>query len=82
MASLESTPIWRYLGLLVVLLGALVGGTWFTVKATTEHLLYENATRTAQNWAQYLAANMSDLEQIAAGETPSSESHRFFGSDA
>ena len=77
MASLASTPIWRYLGLLVVLLGALVGCTWFTVKATTEHLLYENATRTAQNWAQYLAANMNDLEQIAAGETPSSASVAF-----
>ena len=77
MESLENTPIWRYLGLMVVVLAMLVGGTWFTVKVTTEHLLYENATRTAQNWAQYLAANMNDLEQIAAGETPSSESIAF-----
>ena len=82
MESLESKPIWRYLGLLVVVLGVLVGGTWFTVKVTTDHLLYENATRTAQNWAQYLAANMSDLEQIAAGETPSIGKHRLLGSDA
>ena len=77
MESLENTPIWRYLGLLVVVLAMLVGGTWFTVKVTTEHLLYENATRTAQNWAQYLAANVNDLEKIAAGETPSSESIAF-----
>ena len=77
MESLENKPIWRYLGLLVVVLAVLVGGTWFTVKVTTDHLLYQNATRTAQNWAQYLAANMSDLEQIAAGETPSSESMAF-----
>ena len=77
MESLENTPIWRYLGLLVVVLAMLVGGTWFTVKVTTEHLLYENATLTAQTWAQYIAANMGDLEQIAAGETPSSESTAF-----
>ena len=77
MERLESKPIWRYLGLLVVVLGVLVGGTWFTVRITTDHLLYENATRTAQNWAQYLAANMNDLEQIAAGETPSTESIAF-----
>ena len=74
MGSLENTPIRRYLVLLMVVLVLLVGGTWVTVKITTDYLLYENATRTAQNWAQYLAANMSDLEQIAAGETPSSES--------
>ena len=36
MESLESTPIWRYLGLLVVVLGVLVGGTWLTVKVTTD----------------------------------------------
>ncbi|MGA7973842.1 MAG: GGDEF-domain containing protein, partial [Pseudolabrys sp.] len=77
METLKSTPIWRYLSLMVVVLGVLVGGTWFTVKVTTDHLLYENATRTAQNWAKYLASNMSDIEQIAAGETPSSESIAF-----
>ena len=77
MEGLENLPIWRYLGLLVVVLGVLVGGTWLTVKVTTDSLLYDNATRTAQNWAQYLAANMNDLEQIAAGETPSSQSTAF-----
>ena len=77
MKNLENIPIWRYFGLLIVVLGVLVGGTSFIVRATTDHLLYQNATRTAQNWAQYLAANLSDLEQIAAGETPSSESIAF-----
>ncbi len=77
MERFESTPIWRYLALMVVVLVLLVSGTWLTVKVTTDHLLYQNATRTAQNWAEYLAANMSDLEQIAAGETPSSESIAF-----
>ncbi len=78
MATLETTSVWRYLALLVVILGLLVGGTWITVKITTDHLLYRNATRAAQNWAQYLAGNVSDLEQIAAGETPSSASVAFF----
>jgi len=80
MASLENTPIWRYVGMLVVILAMLMGGTWMTVKLTTEYLLYQNATHTAENWAQYLAANVSDLEQIAAGETPSSASIDFIKS--
>ena len=81
MAMFENTSVWRYLGMLVLILGMLVGGTWITVKTTTDHLLYQNATRAAQNWAQFLAANVSDLEQIAAGETPSSASMAFFEGD-
>ena len=78
MATRETTLLWRYLGLFVGILGLLIGGTWITVKATTDHLLYEHATNAARNWAQYLAANVPDLEQIAAGETPSSASMAFF----
>ena len=77
MESLENTPIWRYLTFLVVILGVLVGGTWVTVKVTTDYLLYRNATEAARNWAQFLTANVPDLEQIAAGETPSSGSLEF-----
>ena len=77
MENLENTPIWRYLGLLTVVLAALVGGTWITVKLTTDYLLYRNATEAARNWAQFLTANVPDLEQIAAGETPSSSSMEF-----
>ena len=76
----ENQSVWRYLGMLVLILAVLVGGTLLTVKTTTDHLLYQNATRAAQNWAQYLAANVSDLEQIASGETPSSASLTFFKS--
>jgi diguanylate cyclase (GGDEF)-like protein len=65
---------WRYLVALVVVLSVLVGGTWLIVKATTDHLLYRNATRTAQLWAKHVAGNVGDLEQIAAGEAPSSAS--------
>ena len=66
------------IGLLVAILAILIGGTWLTVKLTTDHLLYRNATETARNWARYLVTNVSDLEQIAAGETPSSASMQFF----
>ena len=41
---------------------------WAAVNATTGHLLYENATSTARSWAEYLASNATDLEQIAGGE--------------
>ena len=80
MEMFENQSVWRYLGILVLILSVLVGGTWITIKTTTDHLLYQNATRAAQNWAQYLAANVSDLEQIASGETPSSASLTFFKS--
>ena len=77
MGSLENKSIWRYMGLLLVVLAVLVAGTWVTVKVTTDHLLYRNATEASRNWAQFLAANVPDLEQIAAGETPSSTSMEF-----
>ena len=77
MGNLANAPIGRYLGLMVVVLGLLVAGTWFIVMVTTDHLLYRNATEASRNWAQFLAANVPDLEQIAAGETPSSTSMEF-----
>jgi diguanylate cyclase (GGDEF)-like protein len=78
MAAFVNLAVWRYLGILVLILGMLVGGTWVIVKVTTDHLLYRNATHAAQTWAQYLAANVGDLQQIGAGETPSSGSMAFF----
>ncbi len=70
--------IWRNVGLLAVVLGILVGGTWGTVKITTNHLLYLDATSDARSWALYLAENVADLEQIAGGEVPSAASMAFF----
>jgi diguanylate cyclase (GGDEF)-like protein len=78
MSALKNLSAWRYLGILALIFGVLVSGTWIIVKTTSDHLLYQNATNTAQNWAQYLAANVQDLEQIASGETPSSASMTFF----
>ena len=64
--------------MLAAILAVMVAGAWFTIRTTTDHLLYNNATSTAQKWAQYVAANVTDLEQIAAGEVPSEASMVFF----
>jgi diguanylate cyclase (GGDEF)-like protein len=64
--------------LLVIAFCIVVGGTSAIVKVATEHLLYRDATSTAQNWARLLAESVNDLEQIAAGEQPSNASMTFF----
>ena len=64
--------------LIVLMLAALIGGTLAAVKFTTDRLLHQNATAIAQRWASYVAENVGDLEQIAAGEQPSSASMAFF----
>src|SRR5215218_7015106 len=68
----------RNIGVFAAVFVVLIGGTWAAVKLTTDHLLYQNATATAHNWARYLAESVTDLEQIAAGEQPSSASMVFF----
>jgi diguanylate cyclase (GGDEF)-like protein len=78
MLSLAKMSIQRNISALVVVLGILTSGTWLTVKFTTDSLLYQDATSTAHEWARYLADNVTDLEQIAAGEQPSAASMTFF----
>jgi hypothetical protein len=68
----------RTLGVVIGVLLALIFGTLAIVKVTTDHLLYEDATDAARNWARYVAENVKDLEQIAGGEQPSSASMTFF----
>jgi diguanylate cyclase (GGDEF)-like protein len=70
--------IHRSLLIVVSVLLALVVGTCEAVKLTTEHLLYEDATATAEQWARNLAENVRDLAQIAGGEEPSSRSLSYF----
>ena len=78
MTSRLTASVLRNAAIFAGMLCILLGGTWAVVNATTGHLLYENATSTARSWAQYLASNASDLEQIAGGERPSVESMAFF----
>jgi diguanylate cyclase (GGDEF)-like protein len=64
--------------LIVLILTSLIGGTLATVKLAFDRLLHQRATETAERWAGYVAENVGDLEQIAAGEQPSSASMAFF----
>ena len=78
MISLVTSSVFRNASIFVGMLCMLLFGTWTVVEATTQHLLYQNATATAHSWAKYLASNVTDLEQIAAGERPSIASTAFF----
>jgi diguanylate cyclase (GGDEF)-like protein len=64
--------------LIALVLAALIGGTLAIVKSTTDYLLHEHAVVIAQRWARLLAENVGDLEQIAAGQQPSSRSMAYF----
>jgi diguanylate cyclase (GGDEF)-like protein len=68
----------RWAAALVAVCGLLLVGTWTTVRLTTSHLLEREAAAGARNWAEFLAANVGDLEQIAAGEQPVAASMAFF----
>ena len=63
---------------IVPVLVVLLGGTWLTAKRLTDDLLKKDATEDARAWAEFLATNVPDLEQIAAGEQPSTTSLSFF----
>jgi diguanylate cyclase (GGDEF)-like protein len=78
MSYLSDISFRRGIGLLVLVLAMLLGGTWATVEVTIDHLLNQNAKDTAHDWAAFLAANVTDLDKIAAGEQPSAASLAFF----
>jgi diguanylate cyclase (GGDEF)-like protein len=78
MSYLSDISLRRGIGLLVLVLAMLLGGTWATVEVTINHLLNQNAKDTAHDWAGFLAANVTDLDKIAAGEQPSATSLAFF----
>jgi diguanylate cyclase (GGDEF)-like protein len=80
MMAFANSALTNKVGWLVIVLAILIGGTWTTVKVTTDHLLYQDATSTAHSWAAFLAAGLTDLEQIAGGEQPSAASMVFFQS--
>ena len=80
MSYLSNITLRRGVAMLIVALGILTAGTWMTVRLTTDHLLNSGAKHMARDWAQYLAANVTDLEQIAYGEQPSAASMTFFDS--
>jgi hypothetical protein len=76
--SYLSEITWRRgVALLVIVLVALTAGTWLTIRWTTDRLVNDDARANASEWANFLAANVSDFKEIAAGELPSVTSTAF-----
>jgi diguanylate cyclase (GGDEF)-like protein len=71
LSALKATAI---VGLMVLLFAVGVG---VVLKKTVDYLLYWDATAAAESWARYVAENVTDLEDIAAGAQPSAESMAF-----
>src|SRR5450755_2410063 len=63
-----------FVALVAIIVGAGVGQV---LKSTVDDLLYWDATAAAESWAKYLAENVTDIEDIADGQPPSSESMAF-----
>ena len=57
---------------------ALLVGVWLVESQAVDYLLRHDAVATGESWADYLAANVSDLPQIAEGQRASADSQRFF----
>lgn len=68
---------WRVLLLAIGLL-AFVGGAWTITKFTVDNLLYRDAVSSGYEWANYLARNIGDLEEIVSGSRPSAASMDVF----
>jgi diguanylate cyclase (GGDEF)-like protein len=78
MAFFEELSLRRGLAILLAALAVLATGTWITVSSTTSHFIDSDAKSNAQDWANFIAGNVKDLEQIAKGEQPSNASLNFF----
>lgn len=68
-----SSTRWYLIALIAAAL-ALIAGVNFIQKSTTEHLLSKDATATGIALADYLLANIEDIDRIVAGEPPSAGS--------
>ena len=77
MAILADISFRRAIMLLVIAVIVLTAGTTVTVKLTTDRLINDDARGDAGDWAQFIAANVPDLKQIAAGELPNASSMAF-----
>lgn len=78
MSYLSEISFRRAIGLFATILLVLLTSTWLTARLLTQHLLNDDARETARHWAEFLTANVPDLEQIANGEMPSTTSLAFF----
>jgi diguanylate cyclase (GGDEF)-like protein len=80
MAYFANILVRRFIILFGCVLAILAAGTWLTVKIATDSLVDKYVTVTATDWSRFLAENVTDLREIAAGEQPSVASMAFFKS--
>jgi diguanylate cyclase (GGDEF)-like protein len=59
---------------ILIISGLLAGGAYWVVNATVERMVRRDAETAAMGWSKYLAANLTDLDDIATGEPPSAAS--------
>ncbi len=67
----------RAIILMVFAVAILAAGSAMTVKLTTDQLISDDTRGDAGDWAQFIAVNIPDLKQIAAGELPNASSMAF-----
>src|SRR5215475_3530226 len=65
-------------GLFVTAALVLSAGIAGILKLAVDDLLRRDAISSAENWARYVAENVTDVENIADGTSPSAESMAFF----
>jgi diguanylate cyclase (GGDEF)-like protein len=74
------SPIKRRELLIIVTLAftglSLAGGAYWVLSSTVDRMVRSDAEHTAEGWNRYIAQQLRDLEQIAAGSKPSMESER------
>jgi len=78
MPMLSNISLRRAAALFAAAVILLAAGTWFIVQMTTDRLISQYVQGTTQQWARFLAQNVTDLGEIADGERPSSQSLAFF----
>jgi diguanylate cyclase (GGDEF)-like protein len=59
---------------ILIISGLLAGGAYWVVDATVDRMVRRDAEAAASGWSKYLAANLTDLGDIAAGQPPSAAS--------
>ncbi|MGI9382909.1 MAG: putative bifunctional diguanylate cyclase/phosphodiesterase [Methyloligellaceae bacterium] len=77
MSKIGRSPYFRTVSLLFAGLIVLVCSTYYVLDYTVDRLVMKDAETEAYGWADYLAKNLTDIEQITAGAEPSQASRTF-----
>jgi diguanylate cyclase (GGDEF)-like protein len=74
---LRFSPHVALVAAILVISGLLAGATFWVVDATVQRMVRRDAETAAMGWSKYLASNLTDLREIAAGRPPALESVLF-----